>query len=63
MYNNYIDPVSILIKKTRNIFIEKTELEKGVLPTVLLNPHDCVIIAWSIKAVPFWFLIYDNRQK
>jgi hypothetical protein len=63
MYNVYIDPVSLLMQKARGIFIEKTEPERGVLPTVLLNPRDCVIIAGSIRASLSGFLIYGNRQK
>ncbi len=48
-YNTYVDPVVFRCIKIRGIFIEKTEPERGVLPTVLLNPRDC-IIAGSTRA-------------
>jgi hypothetical protein len=60
MYNVHIDPVRICLQNARGIFIEKTEPERGVLPTVLLNPRDCDIIAGSIRASLSGFL-YDKR--
>lgn len=40
---NYSVVLVSLNAKARGIFIEKTEPERGVLPTVLLNPRDCII--------------------
>lgn len=60
MYNNYVVPVSICLQKARGIFIEKTEPERGVLPTVFLNPRDCDIIAGTTRASLSGFLIYGN---
>lgn len=48
-YNIYIDPVSIGVLKSASFFIEKTEPERGGLPTVLLNPRDCTLLAGSIR--------------
>jgi hypothetical protein len=48
-YNVYIDPVSIFEQNVQGFFIEKTEPERGGLPTVLLNPCDCSILAGSIR--------------
>jgi hypothetical protein len=48
-YNVYIDPVSKSVLKSASFFIEKTEPERGGLPTVLLNPRDCTLLAGSIR--------------
>ena len=50
MYNNCVVPVRLCLQEARGIFIEKTGPERGVLPTVLLNPRDCDIIAGTTRA-------------
>ena len=59
-YNINVVPVSLCMQEARGFFIEKTEPERGSLPTVLLNPRDCIIIAGTTKLSLSGFL-YDKQ--